>query len=95
MSTSTQFLFSKGTNPLAEVVEDLSNPLDLPSHRESPHPEGSVSIHSRHPALSGGGLHVGEIVEALGFEDQMDHGGRLEPDKEIRLCRSSITAVPQ
>src|SRR5438128_7433222 len=81
--------------PLAKAVEDLPNLIDLASHRVSPHAEHFVSIHSGHPALGGGRLYFGKIVEALGFENEMGRRIGLEPDDEIRdvIVRLAVVQI--
>lgn len=56
-------------------------------------PNCPFCIDRRNPPLRGAGLHLSQLVEPLGFEDQMDHRIGLEPNDEIRNVVVRLTVV--
>src|SRR5450830_1130526 len=82
-----------GGSRLEELIQKGSNLWHGAGHLVLPSTELPVCIHRRNPAPRSPGLHLGQIVEPLRFEDQMHNRIGLEPNDEIRNVIVRLTVV--
>src|SRR3972149_3917268 len=68
----------------AITIERPTNFLDFPCDGVVPGPHPAIGIHRGNPALRRRSLDLREIVESLGFNDEMSVWICLEADDEIR-----------